>query len=254
MKICFITSLFGDQISTSCRIGSFKKNPKYDYIVYSNFKLNTQWSLRNVKENFFNDLSDNYKNVRLQEANKSICILNAKKSRFPKFLCWKILRKYDFIFHCDSWLSPIPDYDWENLARSISKSKAGFGLSPHRDSSVINGGINAEVKNIIRSGRESESTMETSINFLKNLNKNISFDFNQYFENTVIGYNPNNTTYKKLSSLFWKYYSNQYLSYRDQPLLNFLLLSEEINPFSTTALRANGDLFRKTGSGWRNFL
>ena len=104
-KICFVSTYIGniDLLDIS---NEFKINKKYDYYFFTNLKKhnipNNSW--KHVRINI-NDFS-NYKN-------------NVFISRYYKFMLHEVFNKlnkdYDFVFYCDSFLSPKYDKNWDQI-------------------------------------------------------------------------------------------------------------------------------------------
>ena len=161
-------------------------------------------------------------------------------NRYFKFMVWKFLeekinKKYDFVFYCDHYLNPNSDINWMKICHRLNNSELGFIQYEHKR---YYEGIKKDLDMIISNNTEDEKIVKKAESYLKNMNKNISLNSNQYFENTVFGMQVNMKKVKNFTKLFWQHYSNDYPSYRDQPLWNYLYLFKNIYPYTDNELRS----------------
>jgi hypothetical protein len=232
-KIAFITALFGDKNKLD-KPGIFKKIPEYDYFLFTNIDephFNTSWEVINIK----ND--NNIKDIKS-------CV---RKSRFPKFMGWKLLDKeYDCIFYCDAYLSPEADINWHKYCDIIKKTEFGFIQSKHRY--LKPGSINTETNLIVNVNKDSQQSITKTLDYFKEYDKNVNLDEPIYFENTTFGYDPSNPLVKQILLKFWEIYSKEDITYRDQPLWNFLLLHFKMTPIISNNINYNFSRnFRQSG-------
>ena len=172
-------------------------------------------------------------------------------NRYFKFLVWKYLsekmnKKYDFIFYCDHYLNPNSDINWMKICDRLNNSELGFIQYEHKR---YYNGIKKDLECIIANNTEDESIINKAENYLLNIDKNISLNTPQYFENTVFGMQVNMKKVKKFTLAFWDHYSNGYPSYRDQPLWNYLYLLRNIYPYTDNELRSYFNGFKTI---WRS--
>lgn len=226
-KICFVTSYFGS-IEYFELSNNFPKIKNIDYFCFTNLKKKEigkmNWNIIEINNDFL------YTNK-----NKNI-ILN----RYFKFMVWKFLKEkmnknYDFIFYCDHYLNPNSDINWIKICDRLNNSELGFIQYEHKR---YYNGIKKDLEMIINNNTESKEIIDKSEEYLKKLDKNISLNTPQYFENTVFGMQVNLKKVKSLTNLFWNHYSKNYPSYRDQPLWNFLYLYKNIYPYIDNELRS----------------
>ena len=219
-KICFCTAYFGNPEYFELS-NNFTKIPEYDYFCFTDIKktyLGAQiWDIIEIDKNYLNDIKNN----------------NVKISRYFKFLVWKYLKEimkkeYDFIIYCDHYLSPSPDVNWIKICYKLDKSELGFLQYEHKR---YYAGIKKDLEMIVINNTESQEIVNLTIDYLKNMNKNIHINTPQYFENTVLGYQCSLKKVKRFTQLFWQHYSKNYPSYRDQPLWNYLYLFKDIYPY-----------------------
>ena len=223
-KICFVTSYFGsiDYFELS---NSFPKSKNMDYYCFTNLKKEnigkTNWEIIEININTF------YSSISNKNKNKNILL-----NRYFKFMTWKFFeekmnKKYDFIFYCDHYLNPNSDIHWIKICDQLKNSELGFIQYEHKR---YNEGINKDLEMIIKNNTESQTSINQAKNYLKSLKPEISLRTPQYFENTVFGMHSNLKKARKFTNLFWQHYSNDYPSYRDQPLWNYLYLLKDIYP------------------------
>jgi len=229
MKICFTTSLFGDA-STLDRPATFTRVDNCDYFLFTDItsNLESSWDVINLKNNkIINELSS-----------------SIKKSRYPKFLSWQILESmgfdYDVIFYCDASFYPNPNCDWYELSSQIiNSSEIHFIQTVHQNPVVRNGGILAEMKLIIDHKRDSKESMIKTGKIFSDIDDTVNLQEPQYYENTCFGFSPKDAMVRKITDEFWKLYTKEEMSFRDQPLWNFLLLKNNIKPLVKNDFKYN---------------
>ena len=114
MKICFISTVFGDP-TTIDRPALFKKMDGCDYFLFTDHDASyfgeTSWDIVNIKSN---------KNISEIDS-------NIIKSRYPKFMSWELLesmgKTYDYVFYCDTWTWPNINMDWDAICKKVSQNK-----------------------------------------------------------------------------------------------------------------------------------
>ncbi len=226
-KICFVTSYFGD-IEYFELSNNFPKIDNCDYFCFTNLKKKhvgkMYWDIIEIEDNF----------VKTNK-NKNI-ILN----RYFKFMVWlylkdKMKKEYDFIFYCDHYLNPNSDINWLKVCDRLNNSELGFIQYEHKR---YYDGIKKDLDCIVLNNTEDENVIKKAEIYLRNIKPSISLNTPQYFENTVFGMQVNMKKVKKFTHLFWHHYSNDYPSYRDQPLWNYLYLFKEIYPYVDNELRS----------------
>ena len=124
MRICFITSIFAKSYKEADTPRLFRKNPNYDYFLFTNIDkkhFHTSWEIINIYFSRVTDLSGVTSNIIA--------------SRYPKFMGWKYMKTirkspYDVIFYCDGMFSPKLG-DWEEIAKKILKHESGILQQVH---------------------------------------------------------------------------------------------------------------------------
>lgn len=218
MKICFTTSLFGNASDTP---GKFERIKGIDYLLFTDQEpsyFNTSWNT--IKQESMSS------NNAIEDTIRS--------SRYPKFMGKKILETmglhYDFIFYCDAFMSPNPNKNWEEICGLLRSNDFGFIQTLHRSQGCLDGGILQECKDIIRCKKDTKRSIRRTLRLLRKLNPRIDLATPGYYENTMFGYDARNPLVSYFLDRFWEIYSTKEISYRDQPLWNFLLLHYSLKP------------------------
>ena len=211
MKICFITSVFGNSYDDIDKPSYFNTINNYDYYLFTNLPIEsfkTSWNVINIQ----------HINVNIES--------NIIKSRYPKFMAWKLIehviqKDYDIIFYCDSYLCPKENIKWELLGNDILKHPSGLLHQIHiRDAYQ-------ELDIIVKERKDNQVRRDKTVDFLKKNN----FPKRQIMsENCVFGYNPNDETLRNAFIDFWNEFSPYEKSHRDQPLWSYILWKHQITP------------------------
>lgn len=217
IKICFIASLFCNNINDIDVPGKFEKIENYDYYLFTNLdkdKFDTSWEIIKI-DNL------NYKN-------------NLIKSRYMKFMAWKYFKdemkkEYDIIYYCDAYLSPRFEVNWIELSTRLLNCNFPFMQSYHKKKDG-RGGIKEECNRIIEYSKDKRNNVLKTFKYIKR--KKVGICRNTFYENTVFGYDPNSEIITKFLEEFWKLYSedNDFLTIRDQLVWNYLLLKRKYTP------------------------
>lgn len=122
-NIVFVTCLFGSSIEKLDLPGKFIRDARYDYLLLTNFselEFNTSWDVISI--DFEKD------NFRLGIGERGGYVM---RSRYPKFMLWKIFRDYpekfknykwtdyEMVVYCDAFLSPRENVNWLGLLDEI---------------------------------------------------------------------------------------------------------------------------------------
>lgn len=236
MKICFTSALFCDpsEINKLDKPGKFKRHNNFDYVMFTNLDANlfdTSWDVVNI--------SDNKNIVDIKN--------NIRKSRYTKFLSWdyfeKLGVKYDVIFYCDAWVVPNYYKNWVAISQRMLEVQDSetipFIQTEHNREVCRRGGINVEFYRILLSKRDTESSIDKTRKFFQSYEPSVSLDYPQYFENTCFGYVPSNSKIRTITKELWEIYTKNDVSYRDQPLWNFLLLKHNVKPLIQNDFKDN---------------
>jgi len=223
MKIAFTTSLFG------CRRFDpyhFKCIDQFDYFLFSDrdqSDFNTSWKVYNISKN------PNILNLNC----------NVRKSRYAKFMGWELFKsmglKYDVIYYCDSHWRPKHNADFLSFSKKLVKCTFPFFQEKHPF--CHSGGILDECNLIIDHHKDSKKQIQKTISFFKTQYPNISLSAKQYYENTVFAYSPVEQV-KKITKDFWSIYSQNDISFRDQPTWNLMLLKYKLHPHNSPHVRS----------------
>lgn len=215
MKIAFTTSLFGRRRSNPSK---FQRIDGCDYFLFSDRDqkdFNTDWDVYNISEN------PNISNLNC----------NVRKSRYAKFMSWELFKfmglTYDVIFYCDSHWYPEHNKIFFSFAKHVIEYEFPFFQEMHPFSGSK--GILHECDLIIANYKDSKQQIQKTINFFKTKYPNISLSAKQYYENTLFAYSPVESV-KKITKDFWLTYSQNDITFRDQPLWNLMLLKYNVKP------------------------
>ena len=223
MKIAFISCSFGEGGSTPAR---FSRHKMYDYFLFSDkdqSDFNTSWEVINVKNHPIVSHLPN----------------NIKRSRYHKFLAWKDLTGYDFIFYCDAHLSPNHELDWGRYAREINQHNFKLCQDKHSFDISEECGILADLILIVGFNRDTCDNVLKTVDFFRKNFPNVPLKGGPYYQNTIIGYNPKSEKVCNFLYHFWSIYHTSDTTYRDQPLWNVLLRYKNFTPISTPIITAN---------------
>lgn len=211
MKICFVTSLFGNSYNEGDKPGYFNKKDEYDYLLFTNHEVSlfrTSWNVVNI-------------NDCVPEITSNII-----KSRYPKFMGWKLIKEkvgkeYDIIVYCDCYLSPIKNIEWDIIGNYILKHPSGIMHDMHKRNSY------QELKAIVGARKDTKERCNKLDIFLKanHFPNNVIMP-----ENTVFIYDPKNKALTNAFTDFWNEYYPYEKSHRDQPLWSFILWKHNLKP------------------------
>ena len=231
-EICFITSVFTDNIAHADRVQDVTQlandNPTFGYFGYTNDSRIKMPGWTKVVVDF-----PNYKRM-------------ITKSRYPKFMAWKdqiqetdneddshpnIQKQCQVVFYMDGIVIPrsgeLANKNFRKLAKDILNSE--YGLTQYEHSK--GGGAMAEFQRIVTSKKDTPDNVIASIEWLNNQE-----DYEQVgkecilYENRIFGYNPRNVKFQEATSFFWHHYSLEQDSWRDQPLWCYTLGHFGIKP------------------------
>lgn len=238
-KTCFITTSISDTINNIDTPAKFKKNDNYDYYLFTNLDktlFDTDWEVINIKGEYIDGLKN-----------------NIYKSRYMKFMGWYYIKnvmkkEYDAIYYCDGILYPHHQVNWDKLTDSFINSDSGIIQSIHADRPF---NIYLECDAIVGCRKDTKHNMTLMKDFLY---KNKLPENAMMTENTAFGYNPNNTKLTKAFEYFWKLYTTESPTYRDQPLWSYVIWKYNIKPmiFNMKNIQAKMHyiLFGHTDSGY----
>ena len=139
-------------------------------------------------------------------------------------------------------MNPANNTLWMEMAQDIKRNPVG--LMQDRQE-----GINGkeaplkELKKVVREKKLSKKLAEKTIKWLKN--QSDFKDDAKVYKNAIFGYDPRNEIVKKLTTDFWDIYSQEELSWRDQPFWAYFLARDGMSPLSLH--RKNGPIFGQKG-------
>tara|TARA_B100001063_G_C16739126_1_gene543723 strand:- start:70 stop:1515 length:1446 start_codon:yes stop_codon:yes gene_type:complete len=228
MKICFVTSLFGDNYEASDKPTRFDKVAGCDYLLFTNYSkelFNTSWEIINVSEHL--------KHVKS----------NIIKSRYPKFMGWKLIKdvmntEYDIIVYCDCYLCPKTNVDWTDIAQKMLNQDSSILQQPHSRCAY------EELIEIYKQKKDTKERCEVTKIYMSD------HDFPNKVtmpENCVFMYDPNNKKLQQTFEDFWDIYSPYSLSHRDQPLWSYVLWKNKVKPLLTSRSFMRNNLVQHRG-------
>jgi hypothetical protein len=160
------------------------------------------------------------------------------KSRWPKFLGWKHdkLQHCQIIFYGDAYLlNPVNETAWQYMAQLVSTSSVGLMQATQigANRKPVNGPI-TELKKNARFGKVSWETANYTIAWLKSQpdfkNNKRQGQTTLVYKNALFGYDPHNPRFTTMVEDFWKEYSQEKGSWRDQPYWAYFLSKHGITP------------------------
>jgi len=122
---------------------------------------------------------------------------------------------------------------FRSLAREIRFSKSGLAQDRHDQDK--GGGPQEEFRRIAASKKDISKNIDASMTWMR-----AQSTFNSsstVYKNTVIGYDPTNIRYQEASNAFWRRYSMEKDSWRDQPLWAHVLDKHKLVPISVNILK-----------------
>lgn len=228
MKICFVTSLFGENYNTSDKPIKFKKVVGCDYLLFTNFSeevFNTSWKIINISEHL--------KHIKS----------NIIKSRYPKFMGWKLIKEimnteYDIIVYCDCYLCPKTNVDWVKISQMCLNHPSGILQQVHSRDAY------EELLEIYKQNKDTKERCDVTINYITD----------HHFpnkvmmpENCIFVYDPKNKKVQETCEDFWNTYCPYQLSHRDQPLWSFILWKNKVTPLLTNTSFMRNNLVQHRG-------
>lgn len=238
MKICFITSLFGKQGHID-NVSKFERIEGHDYFLFTDVNpvsLDTSWDIINI--------GDHEETRKLGSA--------VMKSRFPKFLGWKLIKDdYDMVVYCDAFFSPSHKYNWKALIDMFGKDKFNFIQNFHHDPSIRDVGIFAEMKVIVKAKKDTQKSIDKTMDFFTSHYPDINFEAGEFITNKTFCYDPKDPLVRKVTEDFWNIYTNEIITFRDQPLWNLIILKNKVKPI---IFRSMDGLFTRSGKSVSHVL
>lgn len=236
MKICYITTIIGDDNYNREIPGKFKTFPEFDYYLFTNLDPNKYFLKNNKVLTSWNiiKISNEYLDAKIKNVKKNREIY---KSRYMKFMGWEYLKNvmkkdYDIICYCDSGYNP-GFYIEKNKWMSIFKIAEKHGLVQKYHPTTHN--IYDECLSIIKNRKDSRYNIEKSIKFFKGK----KMPPIKFTENTAFIYHTGNKYVLDVFEKFWNLYTNTDISYRDQPLWGYIMWDNKLKFYDEQLLFYN---------------
>lgn len=172
------------------------------------------------------------------------------QSRWPKFLGWQhptIDKNCLTVFYLDASSRPGPEIsDFASylfaLSKEVLQSQMGIALAPHPKH---DGAINGELEEILLARKDTLEHVEASKQWLSD---QIDFvDSMRVYQLTYFMYSIHSIYWRNLTTFFWKQYSLENFSWRDQPLFAY-----SMHHFNLSAIPIRNDIFFAEGFGYSN--
>ena len=239
-KICFVTSCMCDTENNNNNNGIGNLNGRkpvlpskfgnYDFYLFTNMNnfQKTAWDIIYLSNEFLDKeiKNNNDKNIRA----------NVFRSRYPKWMGWKYIKEhlnkeYDIIFYCDLNIDLNINFDWQEFSKQIIESKSGIMQNIHP-------GFHNCYQECNAIERFKIDNMNKTREFLKKNNMDEKFVIMQ---NNIFGYNPKNNKILDAFIDFWKNYTEDKLSFRDQPLWGYISFKHNIKAIVNNKLFSRWD-------------
>jgi hypothetical protein len=151
------------------------------------------------------------------------------QSRWPKFLGWQHeqLQHCEIIFYGDAYMmNPVNESFWQEIGRTIQSSTVGLMQSkqPYAQS------IAHELHKNVKLGKLSPEAAAYTNQWFKRQSDYKRGPATPVYKNALFGYDPHNANYRAMSLDFWKEYSKELGSWRDQPYWAYFLSRHHMKP------------------------
>jgi len=219
----FTTSIFFEENRRYDLPPMFEKFGNHDFILFTNKKIdilnpngNMGWKQVIISDEEISKIIPNYEEIKTTKKNITI-------QRYFKFMLWKYIdiEKYSMIVYCDGYMSPKREYNWNNLNLILQRLEAGIIQQRHKNN------VYKECMMIVRYKKDTEDNMKKMYEYLVT---NKCPEKVIMCENTAFIYNPKNKKIQEALNEFWKEYSTNGITYRDQPLWAYIQYKHNIKP------------------------
>ena len=227
LKICFCTSYFGPK--ELCRLHqTFPVVESADYFLFTNLSAADiiyphNYTVITIDTKTFRPVMHLKHNVHV-----------SRYFKFQLHVFFQNLREYDFIYYYDHYQVPFADKPWIEIAdKTIKESNTRdnrLAIAQHLHRCGADS-IFFEMDMICQSNKDTVSNIEKAKLFFGKLNPGINIEkWIEYKENNLFGFSPKHYETVQFFNAFWENYTDpQYVTYRDQPLWNFMYLHTNKN-------------------------
>jgi len=218
-KILFVTANFGTRDNFPIQ----KPFDTHDFIMFTDNVIKYEksgWTVKHFNYNFHTTEKIN----------------NIHKNRYIKFQLHNIIdiSQYTMIVYCDGYMFPKNNTSWLQYLEVIQNTGLIQALHKKRRN------IYEECDAIHRARKDTMENMKKMKNYLRSLN----VPKIQIYENTAFCYDK---TILNLMDEFWSLYSSLNITYRDQPLWNYLLYKNNVVPYISNTLFSNFERVKHSG-------
>ena len=133
----------------------------------------------------------------------------------------------------DGYVTPTPKKkaDIQEVGKSILNSKFGMAQNPASTKNrQVNHTLVDELKYIIRTEKDIFSNINATAKWLRDQPDFEERNLCRVYDNCLIGYDPRNLHFQRATTYFWKLYSSEEYTWRDQPFWCFTLDKLGITP------------------------
>ena len=239
-QICFVTSLFSDNPKLIEREGPY---PVANYTnSHSTFKY---YYFTNVDPDGLP--SNGWEIIQLQEMNFERYIT---KSRWPKFMGFRHrkLQSCKAIIYSDANRPPkdLKYAEWKGLVEKVLESKDGI-MQDRRPSKET---IFDEMHSIVARDKDIAANIDASKKWF--LEQNDFHNDAPGWWNMALIMDPSNARLQELLTTLWAHYSQELLSWRDQPLWRYLVDKLDMEPLDLRLEGGHSKFFARVKSSGKH--
>ena len=232
--VCFVTCVFGKNSSQVDTVGDVhehrRQNPKFDYILFTNLD-----ELGKSAE--FNGWKTFVEPNLQQRLNLTRMITVSRYYKFMPYQSQYVVDNCYYVFYLDGYTLPIntPEVNdkFQQLATYIvSTHPYGLGQYIKYDVTIarLADMLQKQKKDYWRHIRATMTWLRSQDDYRKNRPNQL------VYLNRHIGIDPHNTLYRKMSWHFWKLYSEEIGSFRDQLLWSYVVDIYHAKPYDLNTL------------------
>eukprot|EP00980_Cylindrotheca_fusiformis_P013160 scaffold3337_cov95-Cylindrotheca_fusiformis.AAC.3 len=211
-EVCFVSSSYARSSSVMDRLVRIEnESPYLKFYMFTNLN-DDEWSTPG-----FTKIVTNFNYRR-----------RITHSRHGKFLAWQYpqLMECGAIIYMDACIQPTRKQQvWRDLAAKLADSDVGLMqyINPLNRTSISD-----ELAAIQRGAKDIPENVENTLKWM--ISQPDFADTIPIYWNEQFGYNPKSKVFQRLSKAFWDVYSEEVLSWRDQPLWAFMLHRYNVTP------------------------
>jgi hypothetical protein len=239
IQLCFVTCEFSKSVEDADRLPQLEpimiRNPPRHF-VFTNLPTLLLHSNNNSNSNNTTTTTTTTTGWKLILQTHLPYQRMITQSRWGKFLGWKheALQDCQVIFYGDAYfLNPINETAWQYMARQILHHNTNVGLMQAKqmgsNQKPVKGPV-VELRKNARMGKVSWAMANKTIEWLRNQSDYKPLGQTPVYKNALFGYNPQNPHFRTMVVDFWKEYSKERASWRDQPYWAYFLSKHQMTP------------------------